>query len=781
MPVDKTLLNEIKAFLSPLSHFENEASRRALLLQADIEIMYVDFSGNPDTFVTLLLNYLNQHGFKEKIVTILQHIRTNVGEDHKKKIDNFIQQLQEQQSNETIISSAQSSFGEKMQSEKTPITEKKRILIFATCPKDLAQLCLDEEIRAIEESIHHDFFEIQQKGTVRSRDIIKTLLTDREFQLIHFSGHGNENGIFIEDEQGNATLLNPEGLADLFKELDYTPECVLLNSCNSEKSAKILGKIVPNVIGMNFKIGDVAAIDFSGGFYSALGAGKSYKKAFEIGKIAIKMTNNREHLYPVFNPQFDTEDEEPFINRKKELSEISTIPYLLIDAPSQYGKTELLQHLQKKYPDKYYVPIELSDSSSIQDMLCQILLRLQKCRNGSLQACHDKPCFPKDINKLLSDISMCMKEASELKKASEPEIALYIDRAERLPDVDVIRLFQKVLPQIAQQIVNINKIDLQIILAGRYISRWKDKIASLPFQIKSLSPFDCKAIQKMVVTHDKRNNIKYHKNYQQDFAAVLLYLTGGHPGLMLSVLEPYYRQPIRNILNNEHNIYAGNAFEDVFEELDAQIDSLNRPFKELSVFRRYTDGLLDNIIKKKMVSFSGSATDLKKHLLSSYFVNIDEKNKFIQDDIVRRVFAIRLRHELGDAAFAERCKQARDIYTAYLRKSDHAPHLIATEILFEEIQRRYYISQQKPISSDAHNTFFSQALQDCLTLLQKKSAVEKFNEMLQDGQDWEFRFAVNFYLRQSDDYTDVPYQKLCEDVRAFLNAHQSSNVRGDAL
>ncbi len=782
MPIKHELLTAIIEFLRPLPDFQDEPSRRTLLLKAGIDLSKFNLNESPKNFLPALLHDLNNSGFEEKIVTILQKI--DVGGKLREKADNFIQRLQQWQPDETNSATSLSSSGEMMQAENTSSNmAKKRILIFATCPKDQAPLRLDEEIRTIKESINsstfRDDFEVEQEGAVRRRDIIRTLLNNGNFQIIHFSGHGNEHSIFIENEKGDTDLLNPEGLSELFKSLEHLPECVLLNICNSEKSADILGKTIPYVIGMNFPIGDSAAIKFSAGFYSALGAGRSYRDAFVIGKAAIQMTDSSEYLYPVFKennvrPENPSEDIS-FVNRKKELSDFSTIPYLIIDAPSQYGKTELLKKLQSqsKSDDKYCFYIELPNESGKNDVLCQILRKLQKCQNKPEMICNEKPCLQKNV---LSKISTYL--LSNMKAAAKKRISLYIDRADRLPDSDVKELFDHTLLELYEQINTINRISFQVIIAGRDISRWKEKIKELPFEVRFLSPFDFNAVKEMVVLYDAQKRINFLPEYQRDFAALLLYLTGGHPGLMLFILEQYYQQSTTRILQHEQELYHRQQFTTLFRELGGEIIAL--PFRDLSIFRRYTIELLQKIIAAKMIPFHGEAEDLEKQLRFSRLVNQTDDG-FIQDGIVRRVFAIQLRHENGDAAFATLCQRAKEIYKAHLLEFAHAPHIVATEILFEEILRLYYSSAQKSNSSERYKAFFSKEgeLENCLQILLHKVTIgdyiiNQFHQMLKAEQDWEFKFTVNFFLRQTDDYTDEPYQRLLEYIECFIREHKLS-------
>ena len=111
-------------------------------------------------------------------------------------------------------------------------------------------------------------------------------MLETDASIIHFSGHGGIGGqIFFETESSKSLPIEPEILADFFKQFSEKIECVVLNSCFSEKQAKAISKHINYVIGMSKGISDRAAIAFSIGFYQALGAGKNIEEAFEFGKI----------------------------------------------------------------------------------------------------------------------------------------------------------------------------------------------------------------------------------------------------------------------------------------------------------------------------------------------------------------------------------------------------------------------------------------------------------------------------------------------------------------
>ena len=119
---------------------------------------------------------------------------------------------------------------------------------------------------------------------------------DLQPQVVHFSGHGSADGLYFEDEQGQAFSVSAEALGALFARFSTQVQCVLLNACNSQAQSEAIAQHIPFVIGMSGAIGEKAAIAFSVGFFQALGAGQSIEGAYELGRVQIKLLGILEHL-----------------------------------------------------------------------------------------------------------------------------------------------------------------------------------------------------------------------------------------------------------------------------------------------------------------------------------------------------------------------------------------------------------------------------------------------------------------------------------------------------
>ncbi len=178
----------------------------------------------------------------------------------------------------------------------------KKILILAANPTNTNQLRLDEEVREIEKShkqaTNREEVEIISKWAVRVDDLRRELLYHKP-NVVHFCGHGEgDDGLVLEDKNGQMQLVSNESLGDLFKLFKNDLDCVVLNACYSQVQAEAIHQHINCVIGMNRVIGDKAAIEFTTGFYDGLFNGRNYQDSFEFGKNAIDLASIPESQTP---------------------------------------------------------------------------------------------------------------------------------------------------------------------------------------------------------------------------------------------------------------------------------------------------------------------------------------------------------------------------------------------------------------------------------------------------------------------------------------------------
>lgn len=258
----------------------------------------------------------------------------------------------------------------------------KTILVLAANPKFTPPLRLDEEVREIEEGLARskcrDRFEFHAKWAVRLRDFRKALL-DYEPNIVHFIGHGEEEGILVEDDLGNAVRFSGKALSELFKLCASHVGCVILNACFTAPQASAINKHIDYVIGMKKALKDKAAIEFSVGFYDALGAGRPIEDAFAFGRAAVLAVypDLPEHLIPVLKTRGKSRINEnlPFVTEgKKEMVKMkvcieTTGSTFDVNVPLDTGTVAFKNHLigelklPKTFEDGMPIPYYLLDKT----------------------------------------------------------------------------------------------------------------------------------------------------------------------------------------------------------------------------------------------------------------------------------------------------------------------------------------------------------------------------------------------------------------------------------
>jgi hypothetical protein len=209
----------------------------------------------------------------------------NLKMEHWAERRDFVRQMYERV--EQAIDNALKKGGGIEIDNETVQNQKPKILFLAANPKDAVKLRLGEEVREIEQKImlaqQKDNVDLVNKGAVRIGDL-QLYLTQERPNIVHFCGHGTEEGeIILEDILGKARTVPPEALTRLFQSLTDNVHVVLLNACFSLEQAHAISQHVDCVIGMSSSISDEAAIAFGSAFYQALALEKSVKEAFDQG------------------------------------------------------------------------------------------------------------------------------------------------------------------------------------------------------------------------------------------------------------------------------------------------------------------------------------------------------------------------------------------------------------------------------------------------------------------------------------------------------------------
>ena len=164
-------------------------------------------------------------------------------------------------------------------------TSKINVLVVFANPRGTDQLKLGAEARVIRQSIrlsrYRDDISLTISDATTVHDLRRSLL-DEDFQIVHISGHGTGTGLVLEDDSGGMYVVPQQALADLFQAYESI-QCVILNACYSISQAQLMSLGIPFTIAMEGSISDKAAIEFSRGFYDAVGARRAIDFAYDEG------------------------------------------------------------------------------------------------------------------------------------------------------------------------------------------------------------------------------------------------------------------------------------------------------------------------------------------------------------------------------------------------------------------------------------------------------------------------------------------------------------------
>ena len=162
---------------------------------------------------------------------------------------------------------------------------KINVLVVFANPRGTSPLKLGTEDRVIRESIRLSRYRDDISLTIRHATTVHDLrrsLLDEDFQIVHISGHGTGTGLVLEDDSGGMYVVPQQALADSFQAYKSI-QCVILNACYSISQGQPMSLGIPFTIAMEGSISDKAAIEFSRGFYDAIGANREIDFAYEEG------------------------------------------------------------------------------------------------------------------------------------------------------------------------------------------------------------------------------------------------------------------------------------------------------------------------------------------------------------------------------------------------------------------------------------------------------------------------------------------------------------------
>lgn len=462
-----------------------------------------------------------------------------------------------------------------------------------------------------------------------------------------------------------------------------------------------------------------------------------------------------------FEEKFSDSAHVPFVNQEEKIEIILssyTSSYHLLDAPAGYGKTALLRKIEQELR-KTHLCGYFSVDEDRQTLPKLIKAMFDKFDFGELPK-------NKSPERLVADLGNFVKQ--ERNKNTEMQGVVFLidlEKSDKLSSSSLIKdLFKIFIPRMQRSLGSDNfflssSSRFRIVISGRYLTSLEDvKSTSLPFHIHKLSLFSYRILLLLARIYFKGN---ISEDDIKTISSHIMSLSGGHPGYMAALLEKYkegcpppdeflegYKEDIRKIGNEK----IGHIFENIDEEL-------RDIMKLLSPCRRFDYLFLRRFIEKGLIQ-ADDAYDLADKLTNAYL--IVRKDGFLQDDITRRLLAIRL-YQNDPEKFVEICQTAKEIYTDVLSTSKTTrPEIIVIELLYQELQLAY--CQQKQNSEETFSIAVNNNLNILIADRDVYEMIDNFVEALMN--DWEFQFVLNYFQRK-DTYSDGPYQSLRQQINEF--------------
>jgi len=179
--------------------------------------------------------------------------------------------------------------------------EKKTILICSANPKDMPHDRLADEQRLIASTLQSDKqrekYKIVYSTATTTRSLSQAILT-HEPSILHFCGKADCSGLYVEDENGHAKVIDPHDLLNLLDLFRDSLELVFLSGCYHPQLMENIKTQISDVVGI-LPHPDLSRKDLEGlvaPFYAATFDGRGAVWAADYARKAQKLDIEKRHL-----------------------------------------------------------------------------------------------------------------------------------------------------------------------------------------------------------------------------------------------------------------------------------------------------------------------------------------------------------------------------------------------------------------------------------------------------------------------------------------------------
>ncbi|HEX8455491.1 MAG TPA: CHAT domain-containing protein [Longimicrobium sp.] len=175
--------------------------------------------------------------------------------------------------------------------------KKIKVLFFAADPTSVLPknptepLQLGADMREIRKRVEEDgrpsTLDFDCQFDARPKDLVERLRRTRP-RIVHFSGHGNLQGLMFTSPSGaGAQLVTGAALKEFLKVFPHEIRLVNLSACYSRDQAESIAEVVGCAIGTPGGIADEDAIEFNAAFYGFIARGESVQNAFDLASAEV--------------------------------------------------------------------------------------------------------------------------------------------------------------------------------------------------------------------------------------------------------------------------------------------------------------------------------------------------------------------------------------------------------------------------------------------------------------------------------------------------------------